>query len=265
MGLCPMGRGSKSPSGKFPGRAARSLLYTPTMNKRPPKNAKRGPERGEVVRRRAEDRKRLPADLEAFASGDDDALWRRPAKRRLNDPRPVVLVPGVANRDARAVYEARERRLRAALEAGDDEALALELMEAARLRLWRAHNIVGWDVFVEHVLGISLERASELLARGAARWGSADPAPEEVVAGWMRAEAGLLEASPAGVARLQGAPGEERLVLEVSMADAPVALAAVGRRAAPLAREQAQPQKDVVDRPKGLPRLSRLERDPDER
>jgi hypothetical protein len=233
------------------------------MTKRPPNQGKRGPERGEVVRRRASERKRLPADLEAFAGGDDDALWRRPAKPRLNDPRPVVLIPGVANRDARAVYEARERRIRAAWEAGDEDTVAIELAEAIRLRLWRAHNVVGWDVLVEHVLAIPLERAEALRARGAEQIGGAEPASDDVVATWMRAEAGLLEASPTGVARLRGAPGRERLVLEVPVTDAAVGLAAVGRRSAPLAREQAQTPKSVVDRPKGLPRLSRLERDPD--
>lgn len=216
------------------------------------------------MRRRPSERKRLPADLEAFAGGDDDALWRRPAKRRLNDPRPVVLVPGVANRDARAVYEARERRVRAALEAGDEDTAAVELAEAMRMRLWRGHNVVGWDVFVEHVLALPVERAEALLARGAALSGTSEPASDEVVAAWMRAEAGLLEASSAAVVRLRGEPGAERLVLEVPIMDAAAGLAAVGRRSAPLAREQAQPQKSVVDRPKGLPRLSRLERDHDE-
>lgn len=230
------------------------------MSKRPPKS-KRGPE---VVRRPSSERKRLPADLEAFAGGDDDALWRRPAKRRLDDPRPVVLVPGVANRDARAVYEARERRIRAALERGDRDAAAVELAEAARLRLWRAHSLVGWDVLVENVLGLAPEEAAALREEGAARTGGAEPAPDDVVAAWMRAEAGLLEASPEASARLLGRSGEERLVLEVPVAEAAPALAAAGRRAAPLAREQAEQPQTVVDRPKGVPRLSRLERDPSE-
>lgn len=234
------------------------LGYTaPTMNKRPPKG-KRGPVRGEVVRRPASERKRLPADLEAFAGGDDDALWRRPAKRRLNDPRPVVLVPGVANRDARAVYEARERRIRAALEAGDRDSAAMELAEAARLRLWRAHSVVGWDALVEDVLGLSREEADTLRARGAELIG-AEPCSEDVVATWMRAEAGLLEGSADAAVHLRG----ERLVLEVPVAQAAVGLAGAGRRSAPLAREQAEQPQTVVDRPKGVPRLSRLERDPD--
>lgn len=230
------------------------------MTKRPPKGEKRFPERGEVVRRPASERKRLPADLEAFAAGDDDAIWRRPATRRLNDPRPVVLVPGVANRDARAVYEARERRLRAALAVEDRDAAALELAEAARLRLWRGHSLVSWEVFVEDVLGLGQDEVESLLRRGAELAGSADPVSDDVVATWMRAEAGLLEGSADAAVRLRG----DRLVLEIPIGEAPAGLAAVGRRSAPLAREQAQAPKSVVDRPKGVPRLSRLERDPSE-
>ncbi len=222
------------------------------------KGGKSGPERGEVVRRPSSERKRLPADLEAFAAGDDDALWRRPATRRLNDPRPVMLVPGVANRDARAVYEARERRLRSALSAGDRDTVALELAEAAQLRLWRGHSLVSWEVFVENVLGIAPDEVEALLQRGAELAGDTAPASDDVVATWMRAESGLLEGSPDAVVRLRGG----RLFLEIPIDSAPAGLAAVGRRSAPLAREQAQAPKSVVDRPKGVPRISRLERDP---
>ncbi|HJL18744.1 MAG TPA: hypothetical protein RMH99_23990 [Sandaracinaceae bacterium LLY-WYZ-13_1] len=212
-----------------------------------------------VLRRRAEQRERLPEDIEAFASGDDDALWRRPARRRLRDPRPVQLVPGVANRDARAVCEARERRLREALEARDDDRLAVELAEAACLRVWRGRSIVAWDAFVENVLGMDRAEAERLAARGAERVGSAEPASDEVVATWMRAEAGALEGCGPDVAvRLRG----ERLVIDLPVAEAPAALSQIGRRATPLAREQAEAPKTVVDRPKGVPRISRLiERD----
>ena len=82
------------------------------MNDRRPKTPPR------VIRRSAADRKPIDKDLEAFAGGDDDALWRRKRRRRLDDPRPVVLIPGLANRDARAVYQVREARIRAAMEAG---------------------------------------------------------------------------------------------------------------------------------------------------
>jgi len=231
------------------------------MSKRKPGNGRQERPRGEVVRRSAAKRKPLPEHLEAFAGGDDDALWRRPAKRRLHDPRPVVLVPGVANRDARAVCDARVRRLRAAAEDGGDEALALELGEAARMRVWRGHSIVGWDAFVENVLGLDRDRADALTEKGAELTGSAEPASDDVVATWMRAEAGLIEAlgtDSAAAVRLRGAAGEETLGFDVPAGAAAAALAAMGRRAAPVAREQAQAPKTVVDRPKGVRRISRM-------
>ena len=203
----------------------------------------------------------MPADLEAFAGGDDDAIWRRTPKRRLNDPRPVVLVPGVANRDARLVYDARERRLRAAIAAGDRPALEVGLAEAARLQVWRGHSLVNWEVFAENVLG--LEAADALAARraGAKTVGSDEAADEELVATWMRAEAGLIEAcGPEAAVHLVG----DHLVIAVPVADAPTALSAMGRRATPLAKDQAQPNRPVVDRPQGVPRLSKIaERDED--
>jgi hypothetical protein len=236
------------------------LLYPGAMPKRRPPEEKKSPE---VLRRAPSERKRLPPDLEAFAGGDEDALWRRPVKRRVNDPRPVMLVPGVANRDARAVYEARERRLRAALKQADRDAASLELAEAARMQVWRGHSVVGWEVFVEDVLGISREEATQLRERGAALSGSSEPASEDVVAVWMRAEAGLLESSPDACVRLRGAPGAERLVLEVPIHDAAAALSNVGRRATPVAREHANQPSSEVYRPKGVPRPKRERRDDD--
>lgn len=213
---------------------------------------------GRVVRRKATDRKRMPEDLEAFAGGDDDALWRRPAKARIRDPRPVQLVPGVANRDARAVYEHRARRLRALHEAGDEDALAVELAEAARMQVWRGRSVVGWDAFVEDVLGLTREQAEALALRGAETVGSREPASEEVVAAWMRAEAGAIEGcGPDAIVRLR----KDRLVIDLPIDQANTALSAIGFRATPLAREQAEAPKTVVDRPKGVPRISRLERD----
>ena len=206
------------------------------MNRRPPKD--RGPKTPKVVRRSRDERKRLPEDLEAFAGGDDDALWRRPNKRRIDDPRPVQLVPGVANRDARAVYEARRRRAEQARDAGDEDALAVELAEAARLRVWRGHSVVDWDVYTEEVLALPRERVKALR------------------------EAGLLEAHPEGAVRGRGAGDALTLTIEVPVDRAAPALAAMGRRATPLAREQAETPDSVVDRPKGVQKLSRiLERD----
>ncbi len=175
-----------------------------------------------------------------------------------------MLVPGVANRDARAVYEARERRLRAAIEERTGDELAIQLAEAARMGVWRGHSIVAWEAFVEDVLGLGLAEARELKARGAELIGSADPAPDELIASWMRAEAGLLEGNADGVVHLRGPRGSERLVLEIPAADAPTALSAVGRRLAPIARDQAENVDTVLDRAKGARRIERP-RDDDER
>lgn len=214
-----------------------------------------------MVRRRPEDaRRRLPADLEAFAAGDDDALWRREQRGgKLNDPRPVALVPGVANRDARAVYEARVRRMSAALERSDRDSLAEELAEAVRLRLWRAYNVVGFDAMAEAVLGMPADEARSLAHAGAVRLGfPCEPGEEPEIAMWMRAESGLLEGG-GGIVRRRG----ETFVLEVAIDDAATALAAVGRRAAPLAKEPSLAKeqggrKVVVDRPKGVEPLAKI-------
>lgn len=212
------------------------------------------------MRRAPAERKRLPADLEAFAAGDDDALWRRPGRRQLDDPRPVALIPGVANRDARMVYEARERRLRAALTDDRDRA-ALDLAEARRLRIWRGHSLVGFEVFAEDVLGLTTDEVEALVARAEELEAITEPPAEDVVAMWLRAEAGLLEASPEAAVHLRGEGDSAQLVMEVPILDAAAALAAAGRRAAPFARQHAEAPKDVVDRPKGMPRISRLERE----
>ncbi len=212
-------------------------------------------------RRPSEAREQLPAELEAFAAGDDDALWRRERQRgRIEDPRPVAatLVPGVANRDARLVGEARVKRLRAAIEAKDEELLAEELSEAVRLAVWRALNVVGFDVFAEAVLGIPPEEGRSLAKRGAANIGEVcKPEDETTVALWMRAEAGLLEHAPDARATLRGG----RLHLELPFERAAEALSGVGRRAAPLVHLRAGSEV-VIDRPKGLAPLSKIiERD----
>lgn len=209
-----------------------------------------------VLRRSSADRKKMPADLEAFAGGDDDALWRRPQRRRLQDPRPVVLIPGVANRDARTVYEARLTRIRAAIEADDRAALALELAEAALLRVWRGHSIVGWEAFVDAVLGLDLKKAAALREAGDVR----GPLSEELLALWVRAEAGIvLAAGSSGAVRFRAG----KLCFELDPDTAPAALANMGRRAAPLAKEASEPLESLLDRPPGVPRLSKLERPKD--
>lgn len=217
------------------------VLKLPAMARS--KKDRRPPPR--VVKRDASERKEVPADLEAFASGDDDALWRRPARKRLKDPRAVMLVPGVANRDARTVYHAREKRMRAAIEAENTDALTLELREAIQLRLWRGNSIVSREAFVEDILGLGPDAAPDV---------DAEPENDEVVATWMRAEAGLLEAIPDGAVRLV----DGQLVLAIPVESAPAALAGMGRRAAPLAKDETGARTQVVDRPKGVRRISEM-------
>lgn len=206
--------------------------------------------KGKVVRRRASERKRMPEHLRAFASGDDDALWRRTTRKRLQDPRPVMLVPGVANRDARTVCEARQERIRAAVQAGDRAALALELSESAQMEVWRGRSIVSWDAWVEAVLNLDPADAAALR-------GDVEPVSEELVALWMRAEAGLAEAG-AGAVRLR----DGKLCFELDPALAPAALANAGRRAAPLAKDETGKTETVVDRPRGVRRI--VENEPPE-
>lgn len=240
---------------------ARSFCYVPAPLMAARKQGGGGADRRVgVVRRPPGDRKRLTPELEAFAGGDDDALWRRSRREKLDDPRPrgAASVDGVANRDARLVYEARIKRMRRAIEAGDEDRLAEELADAVRLALWRANAVVGFDVMAEAVLGIPAERARELVQRGAEKLGvPAEIADDVTIALWMRAESGLLEASPEARASLRGG----RLILEVALERAALALSGVGRRAAPMSQLVIEPQV-VLDRPKGVAPLTRIiERD----
>jgi hypothetical protein len=217
--------------------------------KRPPKVE---PER--VVRRPKVERKALPPQLEAFAAGDPDAIWRRQTDRgRLDDPRPVALVPGVKNADARAVFEARIARMRAAITSGDDESLAQELAEAKSCGLWRANAVVSFDALAESVLGIALDRAEALARAGKARLGLPDRLTDAEVAVWLRAEAGLVIEGGGGRARVANGT----LHLELPIDHAAQSIVAMGRRELPLVgRGQGRV---VVDRPRGVPSMRTIE------
>lgn len=211
-------------------------------------------ETASVVRRPRDDRKRLPPHLEAFASGDADALWRRETRGgKLNDPRAAALVPGVKNADARAVFDARTKRLRAQLDGGDEAGLARGLAEAHALALFRGHSIVSFEAFVEAVLGIPLDRAEALVATGREATGLGELSEAEIAI-WLRAEAGLLEADPDASATIRDGVLELRVAL-VCAADA---IAAAGRREAPMARTPVGPR-TVVDRPVGVPSMRAIE------
>jgi hypothetical protein len=212
-----------------------------------------------VVKRSSEERKRLPPELEAFARSDEEKLrLRRPRvdRGKVRDPREGYTVAGVANRDARAVYDVRVERMRGLWSGGQASPEALdqlgeELLDTLRLTLWRARRVMGFESFAEDVLSVPAARARELAAAAALRTGeTADPLDERTVALWMRTEAGLFEGDPQARVRLAGAGTERRIHLSLPVSVASAGLAGAGARHAPLAREQA-------DRPTGPVRTPR--------
>lgn len=196
------------------------------------------------VRRRidgASGLRKLPPDLEDLAAGRRDSLRpRRRPRGRISDTRVAGLIAGVANHEARRVYDARLERLRAAAAQGDDGTLERELCVAVLLGVWRARNITSFTSFVQDVAGVDADRAQALAERGAAARGVAlERLPDVAVALFMRSEAALLERWPDVTVdvRVEG----ERLRLSLDLPLAPPwrtaeAVAAVGRAAGGLAR-----------------------------
>lgn len=208
----------------------------------------KGPGDERVVRRPRGERKRLDPALEALAHGETDRLRPPPRRPRLDDPRPRFLVPGVANRDARDVYDARVASLRAAAEAHraapEDAparlALARGLDEARALGVWRGRSVTGFDAFVEQVLGLEPAEAWALAGE------APEPLPErisnEAIAVWMRVEAALAEHGVEGRVDVRvGDDGVERVRFEAESAAFPLTVDAMHRRLAPLARDVARP------------------------
>jgi hypothetical protein len=184
----------------------------------------------------------LPRDLEELAAGRRDVLRpRRRPKGWIADPRIAGLIAGVANHEARRVYDARVERLRRAHAQGQEPALERQLCDAIRLGIWRARNVTGFEAFAQDVLGVPIERAHTLAERGAAQQGVAlERLPEVALALWLRAEAALLERCPGGEVELRIQDGE-RMQLCLTLPLVPAArsaeaVAAVGRAAAGLAR-----------------------------
>lgn len=214
--------------------------------------AKKRPEKpaAEVIKR-GRDRQALPPHLDAFARGDDDAIWRREREGgRIDDPRPVALVPGVKNADARAVGEARIERMRAAAASRDERRLAIELAEARALGIWRPLSIVGFDAMAEAVVGLRESEARALERRGREELGLPDRLKPAEIAVWMRAEAGMLEVRAGGRVGYK----DGRLRIEVSIEHAADALAAAGRREAPMTKVPMGPD-TMMDRPAGVPSM----------
>ena len=179
------------------------------------------------------DRTRLPDELEEFARSDEKRFRpKRPPRRpRLKDPREGgVLIPGVANRDSRALYERRLAALRAASESERGRLLA----EACLTEIWRGYAITTFEAFVENVLGWELEAA-----RAAARAGAEEmnvplkPMRDEDVALWLRVEIGLADAPSARVT-VDGTT----LRISVSLDEGMDGLTRVGKVLLPLERDR---------------------------
>ncbi|MEM9070426.1 MAG: hypothetical protein AAGE52_18115 [Myxococcota bacterium] len=146
------------------------------------------------VRRGGGPRRRLPEDLEEFARSDEKRF--RPKRKgdrrpRLKDPRRAgALIPGVANRDARRVYDARA----SALQKAEGDLRGDLLAEAVFLQVWRGFSITGFDAFVEDALGLSLPGAREEAEAGAARLERPlEALSDRLIATWIRAESALVE------------------------------------------------------------------------
>ena len=202
-----------------------------------------------MVRREAgAPKKRLPPELEALARSEDGRLRpARPRRPRLKDPRATALVPGVANRDARLVYDTRLEPLKMAAEAwrtdpdtGTDR-LATLLAEAVLLGVWRGRSVTGFDAFAENVLGVAPDEARTLAERGADALGvPCEPCTDEAIAIWMRAESALTDAGLKGRVTIVREGDEETLRVELPLGPAPQALVAVGQRMTPLARDRTE-------------------------
>jgi hypothetical protein len=183
----------------------------------------------------------LPPDYEDLAAGRRDSLRpRRRPRGRIGDTRVAGLIAGVANHEARRVYDARVERARKAFESGSEDELAQQLLEAVRLGLWRARSVVDFEAFALHVLGVEPARASELTARAAARADLAlERLPDLAVALWIRSEAALLERCPLGAIDVRVA--DEKILVALSLPLSPSlrvaeSVAAIGRSATGLAR-----------------------------
>lgn len=207
---------------------------------------KRAPTVQRVVKRAADaERQRLPPEFEAFAGSDEKRLRRPPRPRdpgRLDDPRVGFAIAGVANRDARAVYDVRIERLRQLWAGGKPEGVDLEtlgdqLCDAARLELWRARRLTDFAAFAEDVIGIDPAEAQSLAQQGAARQGvELTLLSQKDVAVWLRTEAGLQATDPKAEVRLLGP--EPRWSLTLASEAAIEGLAAVGARLSPMREER---------------------------
>jgi hypothetical protein len=206
-----------------------------------------------VVRRSRDDRKRLPADLEAFARGDEGRYRpERPDRPRLQDPRPSATIAGVRNLDARDFHDRRVETMEALLPSLSDESasaaddrdhLGRLLAEAILTGQHRGRSFVSFDAFVDVALGIAPARARELAKRGVVQLGlgvdQLRQLSDETVAVFVRCETALTDKElPGKVSIVIDSNGTERIRVEVDSNRAAQVLYAVGGRLSQLAADQ---------------------------
>lgn len=212
-----------------------------------PKKPKQPPAAGSAqAPTRRKGTRHLPKHFESLATGEETrARPPRPPNRRLHDDRQRVVIPGVNNRDARLVLDARLAELG---ETQADDLRAKRLFEAFQLAIWRARSITGFDAFAEDVVGLPREEARALAESGAQAAGQTlETLPERQVAMWLRTEAAVREHTPSGSARIADHAGRAMLELLVPVEPAQAAvtaLAGVGRQAAGLGRHLERPGRD---------------------
>ncbi|MET0341738.1 MAG: hypothetical protein ABW252_12105 [Polyangiales bacterium] len=213
------------------------------------------------VKRSPEHRRKLPPELEAFARSDEERLRiprPRVDKGRVRDPREGYTVAGVANRDARAVYDVRASHMQALWAGGAaDEAALVELgqlfHDALRLELWRARRLTDFAAFSEDVLGVPLDKAEALAEAAGVRTGEPiTPLTERAIALWLRTEAGLYEGDERARARIRTGSEGPFIEIVVALSEASTALAGVGARHLPLARSP----RPIEDLPRPVPRAA---------
>jgi hypothetical protein len=186
--------------------------------------------------------RKLPPELEDLAAGRRDTAWRprRRPRGRIADSRVAGLIAGVANHEARRVFDARVERLRRAVQANDEPLLERDLCAARLLGLWRARNITAFEAFAQDVIGIDPARGAELAERGAtARGLPLERLPDVAVALWLRSEAALLERAPEAEVEVLVTGEQLRLALVLPLAPTPRladALGALSRAMGGLAR-----------------------------
>ena len=196
-----------------------------------------------VVRRSESRGRRLDPAFEGLARGESKRAQRppQPRKRRLRDPRPVAMVPGIANRDARLVAGQRIDVIANLVKTSpESEELGLELAETIWLALWRGNSLTSFDALVENVVGMPPKDAHAL----AQRFAKSIDVPlqtmsDEVIAPWMRMEAELSKHRPELRVRLAGLREDApQLHMVLPALEAPELLIGLGRFVGVLARDQ---------------------------